>query len=160
MSLDLDEGDPERAEMSPADRRRAARQAADENKSSGSTRGTTRSKSASARDKVEAELTLRLDRAFDRIAKAVETRGDDELAAVIREDSEAMGQGLVSLTRSVKLLRGPLLFMLNLIEPVLAFGRIGRILFIRFRERQYRIQQERAAQQGESEVVDAEVVGV
>jgi len=163
MTLDLDEGDPERAEATPAERRRAARAAVDEGKSESKARGSSgsrRSTSASARDKIEQELTARLDRTFTSLAKTMEARGDDELAAVIREEAEVMGQGVISLTRNVKVLRGPLLFLLNLIEPVMAFGRIGRLLYSRFRERQWRIQQERAeqAEQAGEQVTDAVVV--
>jgi hypothetical protein len=148
MSLDLEEGDAERAEMTPAERRRIAREEADKGKersqSARANKSTTSARAANARDKVEAELTLRLSQVFDRIVKILEARGDEELAEVIREDSSAMGQGLVSLTRNVKVLRGPLLFLLNLIEPVMAFGRVGRILFYRLRIRREQMIQDRA----------------
>lgn len=153
MSLDLEEGDEALADASPAERRRAARLAAAKEKnakrdsSKSSSRRSTRTVSG---EKVEAELMSRLGRTFDRIAKALDARGDDELAHAIREDSDAMSQGLVSLTSNVKLLRSPLLMSLNLIEPVLAFGRVFRILFGRWNARQARLAMEREVAQQEA----------
>lgn len=141
MALDLNEGDAELADASPAARRRAARAAASEAKSS--TKSTPRKATV---DRLEAELMNRLDRTFDRIAKTLDARDDEELAEVVREDKEAMSQGLVSLTHSVTFLRGPLLMTLNLVEPTLAFGRIVRTLYVRWSLRQQRIATER--QQG------------
>ena len=92
---------------------------------------------------METELLSRIERICDRIAEVLDARGDDELAYAIREDKTAMGQGLVSLTGNVKFLRGPLLMMLNLVEPGLAFGRVLRILYFRFADRQARIHAER-----------------
>jgi hypothetical protein len=158
MPLDLDEGDEQLAEATPAERRRAARAAADEGGSDRSKKKSTSSRSrASVQERVEVELASRLDRTFDRIAAVLQQRGDHELADVINEDKGAMSQGLVSLTRSVKLLRSPLLMSLNLIEPALAFGRIGRTLYVRFAERQARIAMERdiAAQEAASSPVAA-----
>lgn len=142
MPLDLEEGDEELAKATPAQRRRAARKAAGENETREPAATRSRS-SAAVQDRVESELVSRLDRTFDRIAKALDARDDTELADVIREDKEAMGQGLASLTRSVKFLRSPLLVVLNLVEPMLAFGRVGRIMYVRFAERQQRIVAER-----------------
>lgn len=149
MPLDLEEGDEGLANASPAERRRAAQRQADEEaaKATSKSRKSSTSRSKAATEgRIETELASRLDRTFDRIAIALDQRGDDELAHVIREDAGAMSQGLVSLTRSVKFLRSPLLMALNLIEPVLAFGRVGRIMYFRFAERQARIAEERAAQ--------------
>src|SRR3954466_15253571 len=127
MSLDLEEGDEALADASPAERRRAARKATKEaeparSKSTG--RQSSRSTRASTRDRVENEILSRLDRTCERIATQLDARGDEELSQVIREDKEAIGQGLVSLTSNVKLLRGPLLMILNMVEPLLAFGRL------------------------------------
>lgn len=146
MSLDLEQGDEELANASPAERRRAARKAASkepESPRAKSSRSSSSRSSASTRERVETELMSRLERICERIAQVLDSRGDEELASAIREDRDAMGQGLVSLTRNVKFLRGPLLMALNLIEPGLAFGRVGRILYIRFVDRQARIQMER-----------------
>lgn len=151
MPLDLEQGDENLADASPSERRRAARAAARKDSESSKTpRRKPAAQSASARERVEVELASRLDRTFDRIAIALSARGDEELADVIREDKEAMGQGLVSLTRSVKFLRSPFLMVLNLVEPVLAFGRVGRILYVRYAERQSRIAIERQQQQESS----------
>lgn len=154
MSLDLDEGDEELANASPRERRAAARRAAaierNTRKEGNSRTSSTKRAKDRAGERVEAELTSRLSRTFDRIAKALEAREDYELASAIREDSEAMSQGLVSLTTNVKLLRSPLLMSLNLIEPVLAFGRVFRILFGRWNARQTRIAMEREEAQREA----------
>lgn len=150
MSLDLEQGDEKLADATPAERRAAARRAARQGKDSEKSTSSTpkRSRASVTSDRIEAELLSRLSRTFDRIAQTLEARDDAELAGVIREDSDAMSQGLVSLTRSVKFLRSPLLMALNLIEPALAFGRVGRTLYVRFAERQQRIAWERQSQQG------------
>lgn len=145
MPLDLENGDEALANATPAERRRAARKAAAEGEASGgsgSRKPASRSSKAT-QEREGTELLSRLDRTFDRIALALEARGDAELADTIREDKTAMSQGLVSLTRSVKALRSPFLMLLNLVEPVLAFGRVGRILYVRLAERRARAIDER-----------------
>lgn len=132
--LDLEDGDDNLANATPAERRAAARKRAAEAKPASDKPPR---KGSKARDEAEqAELRSRLDRVFDRIALSLESREDYELATVIREDTQAMTQGINSLTRGVTVLRGPIIMALNLIEPVLAFGRVGRILLGRFAERQ------------------------
>src|SRR6266498_1035932 len=76
---------------------------------------------------VEKDLKERLTTVFTRIADAADARGDMELAEVVRDDTEIMATGLVSLTRPFMLLRTPLLLLLAVVEPVMAFGRIGRL---------------------------------
>lgn len=83
----------------------------------------------------ERELRGRLAACFERIAASLEQRGDDELAEIVRDDAEIMSQGLVSLTRPFRALRTPLLAAVAIVEPVLAFGRIFRVLAGRFVER-------------------------
>lgn len=152
MSLDLEEGDEELAEASPRERRRAARKAVRETTSKPASKSASSSRSrASASDRVEAELLSRLDRTCLRIADMLTARGDDELAEAVREDRGPMSQGLVSLTSNVKLLRMPLIMALNLVEPALAFGRVGRILYNRFVDRQARRQTEREAMAREAQ---------
>jgi hypothetical protein len=85
--------------------------------------------------KAESELRGRLERTFDRIAEALEGRGDEELSSAISEDAKAMTSGLISLTRAITPLRAPLLILLALVEPLLAFGRVGRILLVRYQMR-------------------------
>jgi hypothetical protein len=140
--LDLTKGDEKAAEKI------AARQGGKSTRSSSSG-----GKSATAAAKAESELSTRLARTFDRIVKALESRGDMELADAIREDADAMGAGLLSLTRNLKPLRSPLVFILNLVEPVLAFGRVARILFLRFLDRRDRL----AAQAREQVVADGQM---
>jgi hypothetical protein len=122
--LDLEYGDPERAESSPAARRRAARKSA----------GTTKSSSSNSGGASDSQIRSQLDQVFDRIIKMLDERGDDELATVIREDGGSMASGLIALTTGVKFLRLPLIVGLNLVLPLMAFGRVGKILARRFNE--------------------------
>lgn len=151
--LDLETGDSSRAD--PATERNARRRRRGTSGSSSSSSST----GARAEAKVETEIRSRLDRVFDRIAKAREARGDDELVEAIREDSDAMAQGFISLTSNIVPLRVPLLMLLNLLEPLLAFGRVGRILAGRLLTRRERRQAEReqaAAEQAAQEAGYAE----
>ncbi len=91
---------------------------------SSSPRQSPRARTAAA---VEKDLKERLTTVFTRIADAADARGDVELAEVVRDDTEIMATGLVSLTRPFMLLRTPLLLLLAVVEPVMAFGRIGRL---------------------------------
>jgi hypothetical protein len=87
-------------------------------------------------------------------------RGDDELAEALREERHAMSQGLVSLTATLTLLRLPLIVFMALIEPMLAFWRVGRLLVYRFlawRERRVAAVRE---QQAEREAAQAAETGV
>lgn len=82
-------------------------------------------------------LRGRLVSVFDRIATAAEARGDDELAGIIREDTEVMAAGLVSLTRPIRALRAPIIIALGIIEPVMAFSRVARVMLGRAIERRH-----------------------
>lgn len=94
-------------------------------------------------------MASRLNSAFAKIADQVDIRGDTELAEAIRDERGAMSQGLVSLTDQITPLRMVLLLAMALAEPILAFYRVGRILFLRFlgwRERRIAERQEAAEQ--------------
>jgi hypothetical protein len=110
--------------------------------------GSVDGESKTATDKLDRELNSRLLEAFDQVVEWREARGDEELATAITEDKDKMSRGLVSLTHAVTPLRQPLLVFLGFVEPILAFGRVGRILGGRFIERRQRIMEERAAMQG------------
>lgn len=84
--------------------------------------------SPTAKRTADRDLRARLETIFDRIGDAAEARGDEELADVVREDKEVMAGGLVSLTTPFKALRTPLLFALGIVEPVMAFSRIVRLM--------------------------------
>lgn len=73
-------------------------------------------------------LTGRLQAIFDRLADRFDGKGDHELADVIREDSKAMVSGLVNLTKRIPGAAAPILVVLGVVEPVLAFGRLFRLL--------------------------------
>ena len=127
--LDLEHGDPSRREE-----RRTRRRQRDSTGSVG-----TESKTDTRR--LDNELHSRLVDAFNQIVEWREAREDEELATAINEDKEKMAKGLVSLTHAVAPLRQPLLIFLGFVEPILAFGRVGRILATRWVARQQRRQQ-------------------
>lgn len=79
----------------------------------------------------DADLKTRLGGVFDRLAESASVRGDDELAEVIREDGPTMVNALVSMTRPFKALRAPLVLLLGVAEPVIAFQRVARIVISR-----------------------------
>lgn len=74
------------------------------------------------------DLKSRLAACFTRIADAAENRGDMELAEIIREDTDVMAGGLVSLTRPIRALRTPIVLVLGIVEPVMAFSRVTRVM--------------------------------
>lgn len=115
-----------------------------ETKSKSSSRSTTR---ASATQ--EKELKGRLSACFDRISEALTERGDEELAELVRDDAAVMAQGLVSLTRPFRALRTPLLAFVAIIEPLLAFGRVMRVLAERWQARRFQRAAEAAQQVAE-----------
>lgn len=133
--LDLERGDPSRAEE-----RRSRRRSA---------RSDTSGESKPRDDKLDRELHSRLVDAFDQVVEWREARDDEELATAISEDKEKMAKGLVSLTHAVVPLRQPLLIFLGFVEPVMAFGRVGRILATRWVTRRQQQAEEMAAAQAE-----------
>lgn len=82
-----------------------------------------------------ADIRERLFAIFDRLADSLEGRGDAELAGIIREDSRAMVNGLASLVKRAPGFGPPIMGLLAVLEPLLAFGRILRLLGRRWRER-------------------------
>lgn len=118
MSIDLELGEPEET---PSQRRRRIKRT--DEKAAPKTKPTERE---------DRSLTGQLDTVFTKIADMLRARDDEELAEAIRDERHAMSQGLVSLTSSVTFLRPLLTLVLALIEPFLAFWRVGRILFHRF----------------------------
>lgn len=100
-----------------------------------------RTKKTSTRRTVptEADLKGRLAACIDRIAAAAEVREDEELAEILHEDRDIIVNGLVSLTRPFRALRAPLVVLLAIIEPVMAFTRIGRLMLERVMTRKTRV---------------------
>jgi hypothetical protein len=82
-----------------------------------------------------ADIKERLYAIFSRLADSLEGRGDLELASMIREDSRAMVEGLASLVKRAPGFAPPILGVLAVLEPLIAFGRILRLLGRRLRER-------------------------
>lgn len=115
------------------------------------TKTTTRGRptTATVKDRLENELKTRLEAAFIKIADALQNRGDDELGEAIREERKAMTGGFVSLTAHIPIFRTPLLIILNLVELVLAFGRVGGILLNRYIARRQRKMEEQQQAQAE-----------
>ena len=145
--LDLERGDEALAEKIAANQSQAKAGREQRKAASGKSTSSARKTQSSSRSRATPDEILkdRLNGAFDRIAEQLLVRGDVELSSVIHEDRDALTAGLVSLTRTVKILRMPLVMFLAFLEPLLAFGRVGRILFYRWRERAARVQAERAA---------------
>lgn len=139
MSLDLEVGDEAMAEE--AQSRQAARSASREKRKEPGVRA------QAAEQRSENELSRRLEEAFGRIAEQLLIRGDDELGDAITEDKGKMAKGLVSGTRRIPFLRGPLTIALDLAEPFLAFFRVGRIVFTRAYGRIYGQQEEQYEQE-------------
>ena len=89
-----------------------------------------------AEERRQAEnIESRLFAVFNRLSDALEGRGDDELAGMIREDTKAMVGGLVSVVRRVPALAAWVVGGLAVLEPLIAFGRIFRLLLRRLGER-------------------------
>lgn len=126
--IDLTTGEPD-DEETPAQRRRRERRAA-RGSDGGSGGGSGRGSGGSG--KSDAGLVSELGSAFNKLADQMDARDDEELAEALRDESKAMSQGLVSLTSAIPLLRPFLTLALALAAPILAFWRVGRILFYRF----------------------------
>lgn len=96
----------------------------------GSEETKSRSKSEQTKDDtiLQAKLRDNLETAFDRITKARVKAEDEELAQALLEDRDAMTDGLVGLTDHVPVVRQPLLLILGVLVPLLAFRRVGGIL--------------------------------
>jgi hypothetical protein len=103
----------------------------DEGRSSSKPRG--QSERSSRRHR--ADIKERLYAIFARLADSLEGRGDLELAGIIREDSRAMVEGLASLVKRAPGFAPPILGVLAVLEPLIAFGRILRLLGRRLRDR-------------------------
>lgn len=131
--LDLEKGDPERAEeISARQRRREARRSGGSGGSASSSKGSNRSSGATT------DFRSQLGRVLDKLVEQRDAVGDEELATALRDNKDPMVQGFVSVTSSVPFLQTPFLIVLNLLEIVLAFGVVGRILVGRAIERRQR----------------------
>lgn len=93
----------------------------------------------------EKELKDRLVRTFTRASQALDNRGDEELATAIEEDTEIMSDSLVSIAKTAVPFRKFLTTILGVVEPLLAFARVGSILIRRLLTR--RMQQQEPADQ-------------
>ena len=164
-AIDLEHGEPE-DESPAARRRRERREAASSSSGRGSGSGTGGGKGGS--DRENTSLVARLDTALSKIADQVSARGDEDgLAEALKEERHVMSQSMVSLTSNLTFLRVPLVVLLSLVEPFLAFRRVGVILFARFlrwrerriAEREQAVAEWQAAQEaGMPPVVDGVVV--
>lgn len=137
--IDLSRGEPDRGD-SASERRRRRRQQTTDSKPTGESF-------------TEREVRHQLDRAFDGLAKTRDARGDEELAEAIREEGDAMTEGFVTLTNNLKPLRLPLIILLNVVITLLAFGRVGGILWERLKARRERKLAEREQAQAQGGIV-------
>lgn len=154
-TINLEKGEPDPDE-SPSRRRRREKRDSGSSSSSSSSGGSTGSSRASERENTS--LVGRLDTAFTKLADQMAARDDAELAEALRDERHAMSQGLVSLTSSLTPLRPVLVVFLALLEPFLAFWRVGRILFMRFL--QWRERRIIEAQQAQAEWEAAQEPGM
>jgi len=91
----------------------------------------------------ERDMRGRLERVQARLVEVFEGRGDQELADVIREDGMAMIGGMIAACRPAAWLRAPVVTVMTVVEPLLAFGRVLRLLAGRWQERRIRLAEER-----------------
>jgi hypothetical protein len=102
----------------------------------------------------ETELESRLMRIIGRLADRREERDDLELADALREDGKAMADGVVNGTRQLPQFRIPVLLLLGIVEPLLAFGRVGGILLRRLQNRRLTQAEDAAAAAAASQDVE------
>lgn len=137
--LDLERGDPEAADRITAAKDKKPLTAQGGRRKSGTSRPSTR-------DRVDGEINSRVTRVLGKIADMLDVKQDEELSSAIRENTDEMTQGFVSLTHNVKWLRNPLIMLLNLVEPTIAFWRVGTILAGRWYERRQQVMYEHQQQ--------------
>lgn len=137
--LDLEHGDRAAADKLQSE----GKEARTRRRSTSSTSSKSKPKSAPTNDAEEKSLTVRLSSAFSDLADQAEAHQDLELADVLNRRKDAMSQGLMSLTRTVRFLRPPLLLFLIFLEPTLAFWELGGLATRRYIARAQRKQWER-----------------
>lgn len=86
----------------------------------------------------DGQLSDRLAGMLERLTTTLRERGDDELAEAVERDGAVMANALVNITKPVKWLRIPLIAIIGIVEPGLAFGRTGRIVASRWAARRAR----------------------
>jgi hypothetical protein len=89
---------------------------------------------AKPREKAEDKLDARLEDTLGRVAEWLEDRGETELSAALREDAHKMAKATVRIGERFTPLVKALVFLLGVVEPALAFGRVVRILFGKLRD--------------------------
>jgi hypothetical protein len=106
----------------------------------------------------ERDIRVRIERTQARLVEWLEGREDYELATVIKEDGKAMVGGIIYICGSAVWLRAPILAAMTIVEPMVAFGRLAKVLSTRWIARRQRKQQEweEAQQQAEWEAQQAE----
>jgi hypothetical protein len=97
--------------------------------------GEPRKRSHKSGANVDAEIASRTRRVIRRMADRTASHGDDELATAMREDGPTIAQGVADITKVIIPLRAPLLILLAIIEPAIAFLRVGGILAARIARR-------------------------
>lgn len=84
------------------------------------------------------QLKPRVIEVIEALANNRQDRGDDELADALRHDENSMAGGIESLVRHVPGAKSPIMLILGVVEPVLAFGRIAGLLLRRIGMRRSR----------------------
>lgn len=91
----------------------------------------------------EKDIRERCERTQARLVEWLEGREDEELAMVLREDGMAMIGGLIAVCGQAAWLRTPIVAAMTIFEPLIAFGRLIRVLGGRLRDMRVRQQVER-----------------
>lgn len=108
----------------------------------------TRKRSTSQRRPGQPGFESRVRQALEKAGEALIKRKDAELGEALIEEAPVMAGGVNNLSKGLPPVRFALLVALDLIEPVLAFWRVGRILLGRAAERRLRRAQEAAEAAG------------
>lgn len=106
----------------------------------------------------ERDMRGRMERTLTRLQEWLEGRGDTELATILKEDGPAMIGGMIFPMRSAMWLRAPVVTVLTIVEPLLAFGRLFRTLLGRLSARREAAAEEydrQAAEQAQADEAEA-----
>lgn len=123
--FDLDNPPPVLDDETPAQRRRRERR----DKIAGGTGSETKARPSKAKAaQADGDLKSRLEDGFQKLADQMRARDDDELADALQDGKGPMAASLVSMTKVVKWFRKPLVLFVGILEPILAFWRVGGIL--------------------------------
>jgi hypothetical protein len=98
----------------------------------------------------EKDIRVRCERTQQRIVEWLEGREDEELATIIREDGAAMIGGMIAMCGGAEWLRKPVVGAMAVFEPLIAFGRLIRVLAGRWRLSRIEAAEQRAQAEWEA----------